>query len=115
MIVFVARVLSITPSMMRTSTVQSPAGGAVAVTVVVGAGLLISNPGWPSRFHSIRVIGVSASVGVEVAVKVTVVPATTGVGVQVKSRVGAAPATPVPRGDTTAPTVAKQAVSRSLT
>ena len=115
MIVFVARALSTRASMTRTSTIQSPAGGAVAVTVVVEAGLLISNPGWPSRFHSIRVIGVSGSVGVEVAAKVTVVPATTGVGAQVKSTVGAASATPIPSGDTTAPTIAKQAVSRSLT
>jgi hypothetical protein len=114
-IVFVARALSTTPSMTRTTTVQSPAAGAVAVTLVVEAGLLISKPGSPSRLHSIRVIGVSAPAGVEVAVKVTAVPATTGVGVHVKSTVGCASATPVPIGDTTAPTAAKQAVSKSLT
>ena len=112
MIVFVARALSFLPSMMRTSTVQSPGRSAVAVTVVVAAGFLISNPGTPSRFHSMLVIGVSAGVGV--ALNVTGVPATTGVGVHVKSTVGAASATPVPSGDTTAATVAKQAVTRSL-
>jgi hypothetical protein len=48
-------------------------------------------------------------------VNVTVVPATTGFGAQSKSAIGCATATPVPSGDTTAPTVAKQAVSRSLT
>jgi hypothetical protein len=112
-IVFVARALSLVPSMMRTSTVQSPGRSGVAVAVVVAAGLLISNPGTPSRFHSMLVIRVSAGVGV--AVNVTGVPATTGVGVQVKSTVGgAASATPVPSGDTTAASVAKQAVTRSL-
>jgi hypothetical protein len=54
-------------------------------------------------------------VGVDVDVSVTVVPAMTGFGAQSKSAVGWASATPPPSGDTTAPTVAKQAVNRSLT
>jgi len=52
--------------------------------------------------------------GVDLEVNVTVVPVTTGFGAQSKSAIGWASATPVPSGDTTAPTVAKQAVSRSL-
>jgi hypothetical protein len=83
----------------------------VAVTLPGGR---ISNPGWPSRSHSVAMIRVYAA-GVDVDVNVTVVPATTGFGAQSKSAVGRATATPVPSGDTTALTVAKQAVSRSLT
>jgi hypothetical protein len=52
---------------------------------------------------------------VDVEVNVTGVPATTGFGVQSKSAVGRARATPTPSGNTTAPTVSRQAVSRSLT
>lgn len=115
MIVFVTRALSPALSTTRTATVQSPGAGAIAVAVMLPTGERISNPRWPSKSHSILVIGVFASVGVDVDVNVTVVPATTGCGAQSKSAVGWASATPVPSGDTTAPTVAKQVVSRSLT
>jgi hypothetical protein len=113
--VFVALALCPALSTTRTATVQLPTAGAVAVAVMLPAGERISNPGWPSRFHSILVICMFASEGVDVDVNVTSVPATTGFGAQSKSAVGAATATPIPSGDTTAPTVAKQAVSRSLT
>jgi hypothetical protein len=111
--VFIALALAPALSMTRTTTFHAPGAGAVAVTV--DAGELTSNPARPSRSQSTLVIGVFASVGVDVAVKVTVVPATTGFGAQSKSTVGTACAAPVPSGDTTAATVAKQAVSRSLT
>jgi hypothetical protein len=114
-IVFVALSLSPALSTMRMTTVQVPGAGAVAVAVMLPAGERISKPGWPSKFHSIREIGVAAFAGVEVDVNVTVVPATTGFGVQSKLAVGAATATPIPSGDTTTPTVSRQAVSRSLT
>jgi hypothetical protein len=114
-IVFDALALSPVLSQTRTATVQSPGAGAVAVAVMLPAGGRISNPAWPSRFHSILVIVAVAFVGVDVDVNVTVVPATTGFGAQSKSAIGWATATPVASGDTTAPTVAKQAVSRSLT
>jgi hypothetical protein len=114
-IVFVALALAPALSTTRTATGQSPGAGAVAVAVMVPAGGRTSNPGWPSRFHSVLMIGVFAFVGLEVDVNVTVVPVTTGFGAQSKSAVSWASATPVPSGDTTAPTVAKQAVIRSLT
>jgi hypothetical protein len=113
-IVFVALALAPALSTTRTATVQSPGAGAVAVAVMLPAGERNSKPGWPSRFHSILVIGLSGPAGVDVDVNVTAVPAMTGFGAQSKSAVGAATATPIPSGDTTAPTVAK-AVSRSLT
>jgi hypothetical protein len=114
-IVFAARALRPALSSTRTSTVQSPGAGAVAVAVRLPAGERVSNPGWPSRSQSILVIVVVASVGVDVDVNVTVVPVTTGFGAQSKSAIGWPSATPVASGDTTAPTVAKQAVNRSLT
>ena len=85
------------------------------MAVTVPGAERISNPGRPSRFHSVAMIGVYAFVGVDVDVNVTVVPARTGFGAQSKSAFGWATATPIPSGDTTALTVAKQAVSRSLT
>jgi hypothetical protein len=102
-------------SQTRRATLQLPAVGAVAVTVPPPSVGLVSNPGWPSRFHAILVIVAVASVGVDVDVNVTLVPATTGLGAQSKLAVGWAAAIPVPSGDTTAPAVAKQAVIRSLT
>jgi hypothetical protein len=111
-IVFVALSLWPALSTTRTATVQSPGAGAVAVTLLVRE--RISNPGWPSKFQSVLAIGVFASVGVDVEVNVTVVPDTTGFGAQSKSAVGGATASPIPSGDTTAPTVAKKAVRRSL-
>jgi hypothetical protein len=113
-IVFVAWALLPVLSQTRTATVQSPGAGAVAVAVMLPAGERISKPGSPSRFHSILVIVAVALVGIDVDMNVTVVPATTGLGAQSKSAVGAATATPIPSGDTTAATVARQAVSRSL-
>jgi hypothetical protein len=114
--VIVFATLSLPPvlSQTRRTTVQLPAAGAVAVTVVLPSGGRVSNPSWPSRFQAVLVIVAVASVGVDVDVNVTLVPATTGLGAQSKLAVGWATATPVPSGDTTAPTVAKQAVSRSL-
>jgi hypothetical protein len=85
------------------------------VTALVPAGVVVSNLWSPSRSQSIFLIGRVASAGVDVDVSVTGVRATTGFGDQSKSAVGCARATPTPSGDTTAPTVAKQAVSRSLT
>jgi hypothetical protein len=112
-IVFNTQSLPPVLSQTRRPTLQSPAAGAVAVTVPPSVGR-VSNPGWPSRFQAILVIVAVASVGVDVDVNVTLLPATTGLGVQSKLAVGLAAATPVPSGDTTAPTAAKQAVSRSL-
>jgi hypothetical protein len=114
-IVFDTQSLPPVLSQTRRATVQLPADGAVAVTVLVPAGGRVSNPGWPSSFHAVLVIVAVASVGVDVDVNVTLVPATTGLGAQSKLAVGWATATPVPSGDTTAPTVAKQAASKSLT
>jgi hypothetical protein len=114
-IVFDTQSLPPVLSQTRRATLQLPAAGAVAVTVLSAAAGRVSNPGWPSRFHAILVIVAVASAGVDVDVKVTLVPATTGLGAQSKLAVGWAAASPVPSGDTTAPTVAKQAVSRSLT
>jgi hypothetical protein len=114
-IVFVAVALLPALSTTRTATVQVAADGAVAVAVGLPAGDRTSNPGWPSKFHSIPVIGMFTLAGLDVDVNVTVVPATTGLGAQSKSAVSWATATPVPSGDATAPTVAKQAASRSLT
>jgi hypothetical protein len=66
--------------------------------------------------HSAFVMGRCAWKGVDVEIKVTVVPETTGFGAQSKLAVGCcARATPTPSGDTTAPAVSKQAVTRSLT
>jgi hypothetical protein len=114
-IVFDTQSLPPVLSQTRRVTLQLPAAGAVAVTVPSPSVGRVSNPGWPSRFHAILVIVAVSSVGVDVDVNVTLVPATTGLGAQSKLAVGWAAASPVPSGDTTAPTVAKQAVSRSLT
>jgi hypothetical protein len=110
-------VVSLSPALSttRTVTVQVPGAGAVAEAVMLPAGEWISNPGLPSRSQSVPVIGLLAFMGVDVEMIVTMVPATTGFGAQSKSAVGWAMATPIPSGDTTAPTVAKQAVSSSLT
>jgi hypothetical protein len=69
----------------------------------------------PSMVHSAFVMGRRSWKGVDVEMNVTEVPETTGFGAQSKFAVGCAKATPTPSGDTTAPAVAKQAVSRSLT
>jgi hypothetical protein len=113
-IVFDTQSLPPALSQTRRATVQLPAAGAVAVTVPPPSVGRVSNPGWPSRFQAILVIVAVASV-VDVDVNVTLVPATTGLGAQSKLAVGLAAAVPVPSGDTTAPTAAKQAVRRSLT
>jgi hypothetical protein len=85
--------------------------GAGAVTVTWGSEGV---PATPSIVHCLCVMGADGC-GVDVSVNVTGVPEITGFGVQSKSAVGYASATPAPSGDTTAPAVAKQAVSRSLT
>jgi hypothetical protein len=94
-------------------TLQVPVAGAVAVAVPSGdlASILWS----PLNSHRVLEIGADGSDGVDVDVNVTGVPATTGFGAQSKSAVGRARATPAPSGDATAPTVSKQAASRSLT
>ena len=115
MIVFDTQSLPPVLSQTRRATLQLPAAGAVVLTVLSAAAGRISFPGRPSRFQAILVIVAVSSVGVDVDVNVTLLPATTGLGAQSKLAVGWAAAIPVPSGDTTAPTAAKQAVSRSLT
>jgi hypothetical protein len=65
-----------------------PGAGAGTVTALVPVGALVSNVRSPSKSQSILVIGVFASVGVDVDMSVTVVPAMTGLGAQSKSAVG---------------------------
>ena len=74
----------------------------------------VDGPPSHEMLHSYDVIGVRASSGVDVDVNVTAVPVTICWGAHVKPGVGVAEATPVPSGDTTAPTVSRQAQSRSL-
>jgi hypothetical protein len=107
--------VSLSPVMSSTRIVTRHAPGAGAVVVAVPPGELASNSRSPLKSHRVITIGVDRSTGVDVDVNVTGVPATTGFGAQSKSAFGRARATPAPSGDTTAPTVSRQAASTSLT
>jgi hypothetical protein len=74
----------------------------------------VDGPPSQEMLHAYDVIGLRSSSGVDVDVKVTGVPVTTSWGAHVKSGVGVAEATPVPSGNTTAPTVSRHADNRSL-
>jgi hypothetical protein len=84
------------------------------VVQVALAGRLSRHVPFCSRSHVIFTIGMPGS-KVEVDVKVTGAPAITVVGVHSKLAFGYPSATPTPTGDTTAPTINRQAVSRALT
>src|ERR687891_2300444 len=106
---------SVSPALSSTRIVTLHVPGAGAMAVAVPSGDFTSNLLSPVNSQRVLEIGMEGSSGVEVEVKVTDVPVTTGFGAQSKSAVGFPMATPTPSGDTTAASVSKHAVSRSLT